>query len=69
MPALGVTGLAEERCPPTQHSRVDRTMRLMAVAAILADGSVVEQHRPAVLGVAFGTDLVRRVAYEQTGGH
>ena len=63
-----MTGLAQQGCTTAEHCRVDGTVRLMTVSAVLAHGRMVKQDRAAELGVTLETNFIGRVATQQPGG-
>ena len=69
MPPLRVTALTQQRRPPGEQRRMHGTVGFMAQRAVFAYRRVVKQHRPAILGMAVQTELVRRVSFQQRIGN
>ena len=62
MPRRDVAALAEHRHADGQHAIVRRPVRVVTRRAVLADGRVLPEHRPAHLRVAAGAALADRAA-------
>lgn len=61
----GVALMTEERCAYFQHALGDGAMRVVAIAAVLADGLMVVHERAAFFSVALVASIDHAVALHQ----
>lgn len=64
MPALRVTALAKKRGAPREHARMVRSVRVMAVRAVLGYRRVLPQERTTFLRVTLEAGIVHALPHE-----
>ena len=65
VPALRMAGLAQQRRPPCEQSRLDRPVRLVAQQTVLADRGMLEEIGAAQLRMAAPAQFIDGVANKQ----